>query len=263
MQRPQFHQRLGLGLCVLTAALLAACGGGGESGSAAQDPLAALDQVVPPAAVPTICGVEAIAVSGAPAYTVSNNQTLTINAYQAPISLLTSPTGYPFDAPLPASLGLPLQDLREISYEGYSTQGTDNRMGIEMGTRMNAGTVACIAGVSRVMTSGSNTALVSLSSESVPTLPLDSLPGELVNGFELIHNLPATQATAVFTMSKAELSDASQAYVCHVSGADSIGVSCSVADAAQSTATSWILRSGISAPGVYVLVAPREPAQVF
>ena len=261
MQRPQFRQRLGLGLCVLTAALLAACGGGGESGSAAQDPLAALDQVVPPAAVPTICGVEGSAVDQRLLYS-HPDQTMEINGYLVPIMQVSAPNGYPYGTTL-ITLTLPLEDLRE-AHQGYTTKPTENRMGIEMGSRMDAaGSVACIAGVSRVMTSGSNTALVSLSSESVPTLPLDSLPGELVNGFELIHNLPATQATAVFTMSKAELSDASQAYVCHVSGADTTGVSCSVADAAQSTATSWILRSGISAPGVYVLVAPREPAQVF
>lgn len=247
------NRRLSLGLSVLLVALLAACGGGGEPGTVVATP-----EGVTPAA--KVCGVEPKAESGSPAISADNRLTVTFNGYEVPMFLVTSPTGYPYDLSTPLQMQVELEDLRNVTYEGYSPDATAGHMGVEMGTYLAPGSVACVAGVSRTINIGTDAEpnlLVSWSSSNLNALPVGDLPAKAINGFEFIHNLDATNATAVFRMDKAALPDPSGAYVCHMSGASGTSIDCSVPDVTE-TDTQWIFRRPITTAGVYMLAGPMS-----
>lgn len=253
MQNHNTNTRLGLTLATMGLALLTACGGGGET--ALPDVVSQLP--VTPASNPTICGASTLAVDGAPAHQVSNDTTAVLNGVATQVSLVSSPTGYPFDG-LPISLVLPLQDMREVMYLGYTPQATADSMGVDTPSRLAAGSVGCVTSVARIFNSGTDALpsyLLSWTSNAVTDLPLGLVPEHILNGFEFTHNFAATSATAVFRVSKTTLADAAGAQICHV--ASTSAVTCS-APVTTDGGDQWTLTQPITASGVYLLVAPRE-----
>ena len=256
MNRQHTNTRLGLALSTIGLALLTACGGGGEDTSVS-------DSLVTPAAVSTVCGMAPTVASVEEGYEQSlleENVALVINGYNALISRLSSATGYPYDISQLPLLKLPMEDLREFTTLGYTAQPTDNQMGVELASsRLDAGSVGCVAGISRVQsaTDGNNQpiTLVSFTGSELSTLPLSSLEGAVVNGFEFIHNFTGTNATAMFRMNMSELTDAGAARICRINDASS--VTCTVPTVGNN-GTQWTLRTPISAPGIYMLTAPQE-----
>jgi len=254
MNRQTVNQRIGLTLSALSLTLLAACGGGGEQAlSGGADPV-----VAQPASVTTVCGVEAVATSGPQLYSVLGNQPILINEYEVLVTRLTSPGGYPFAGQPDATLLVPMEDLRNVSFTGYTPTTTDNRMGVNMSSNLAAGSVACVAGVSRINEAydvfGNPKAVVVWDSAAVPGMPVGSLPTQPINGFEYIHNLATTQATAVFTMAKTDLADPASASICRLSGA---GADCRAPNVVDS-GSRWTLQLPITQSGVYMLAAPVE-----
>lgn len=253
MNSTKSNHRFGLALSTLSLALLTACGGGGEGPAAvATAPLQTAS-----AAATTICDVQPTATSGPSAYNISANQEIVINGYETVMSLLTSPTGYPFDG-APVTVTVPLEDLREAPYQGYTPQATLNRMGVEVGSRFKAGAVGCVSSVSRannVGTALNPRYLLSWASATLPSLPLTALPSKAINGFEFLNNFDTSQATAVFRMAKSGLADPASVHICHISSAGS--THCSAPSVTQDD-QQWTFKLAISDPGVYVITAPRE-----
>jgi hypothetical protein len=253
MNRSSFTSRLALALSTLTLAMLTACGGGSE---APVEVVAPNPQALP-AAVPTLCGVQAVATSGVESFNVLANQTAELNGFATQVTVLTSPAGYSY-AGATATMLVPMQDMREVLYHGYTELATPDRMGIEMGSLLAPGSVGCVAGVTRVAdvgTAGAPNLLVSWASEQLPNLPVDRLPSQAINGFEFINNFADTRATAVFSMSKSLLVDAGSVQICHVGISGTVNCfTPSVTDSGQQ----WTFRLPISQPGVYMLSAPRE-----
>lgn len=254
MHRQTLNQRIGLTLSALSLTLLAACGGGGEQAlSGGADPV-----VAQPASVTTMCGVEPVATSGPQLYTVLGNQPMEINEYEVLVTRLTSPGGYPFAGQPDATLLVPMEDLRNVSFTGYTPTTTDNRMGVNMSSNLAAGSVACVAGVSRINEAydvfGNPKPVVVWDSAAEPSMPVGSLSSQPINGFEYIHNLATTQATAVFTMAKTELADPASATICRLSSAGADCRAPTVVDAGSR----WTLQLPITQSGVYMLAAPPE-----
>lgn len=240
-------------LGALSLALLAACGGGGGGDTAVSAP----PPLTPSAAPTNLCGVEIAPTAGPAQHQVSANQPLVINGFETRISRVTSATGYPFDG-LPVNLNLPLEDLREASFQGYTPQGTLDSMGVELGSRFEPGAVACVSGVSRAINVGTElnpNFLLSWASATLPSVPLGSLPAQAINGFEFVHNFAATQANAVFRMAKTQLADPAAVRVCHID--NNAATTCRVPTVTQDTER-WTFTLAINAPGVYVISAPRE-----
>lgn len=253
MQRHNTNTRLGLALATMGLALLTACGGGGET--SLPDVVSQLP--VTPAAAPTICGASTVATTGAPAHQVSNDTTVVLNGVATQVSLVTSPTGYPFDGQ-PISLVLPMEDMREVMFQGYTPQTTADSMGVDTPSRLAAGAVGCVNSVARVFNSGTDALpnyLLSWTSAAVTDLPLGLVPEHILNGFEFTHNFATTSATAVFRVSKTTLVDAAGAQICHVDSA--AAVTCS-APVVTDGGEQWSLTLPIASAGVYLLVAPRE-----
>lgn len=271
MNSHRLSARLGIALSTIGVALLSACGGGGSadvgtaSEAAGQSPVAAAAQDSTAPAVQNICGVDAVVSSAIPSYSTPANPTMVINDYTTPIALLTSLSGYPYFGSAPTSLSLPMQDLREVAALGYQAS-TTHSMGVEVSSPFAAGTVACVAGISRVQSgtnadTGQPVDLVSLSSSTIANLPVDieteaGQPGlKVINGFEFMHNITGQGATAVFRLDSAALTDPTTARICLVA-ADSI--TCNAADSIGAEAGQWVLRAPVSQAGVYVLAAASE-----
>lgn len=247
MNRLPMNQRLALGLGPLCLALLTACGGGEQS---------APDSMAQPAAAPTVCGVDAVATSGPETLLFVGDRDLLVNGYPVMMSLLQSPTGYSHPG-YPAPLSLPMHDLRAVSPQGHPQANTLDSMGVEMSSPFNAGSVACVSGISRVF-NVNGLDLVSWTSQQMPDVPVERLSASAVNGFEFTHNLGDKQATAVFRISRSALVDPDSAAICHITAAG--GVDCATPHVSRSTDDQqWELRLPITAPGVYMLSAEPEP----
>lgn len=247
MNRLSLNNRIGLGLSSMCLALLTACGGGGDPAETIQT--GALAQ---PASVTTVCGVEPVAGTGPQSHNIVADQTLLVHGYDVLMTRLTSPNGFPAGGD-PIALRLAMQDLRDVTFSGYTPTPTSNRMGVEVGSELAAGSVACVLGVSRVTDNGSSS-LVSWASDAIPNLPVGQLLSQPVNGFEYIHNLTSANATAVFTVAKADLAVAIGVSVCHIGSG---GVACNVPTVVDA-GSDWTFRLPISQPGVYMLAAPTE-----
>jgi hypothetical protein len=239
-------------ISALALALLAACGGGGGE-TAVNEPA----PLATSAATSTLCGVQVAPTVGAPAHTVSNNQMMLVNGLEARISLVTSPTGYPFDG-VAVNLNLPLDDLRETPFLGFDPETTPNSMGVELGSRFAPGAVACISSVSRAINIGTDLSpnfLVSWGSATLPSVPLGGLPTQAINGFEFLNNAQPTQASAVFRMIKTALADPATVRICHIDR--NAATTCHVPTVTEDT-LQWIFRLDITEQGIYILSAPRE-----
>ncbi|WP_310567447.1 hypothetical protein [Hydrogenophaga sp.] len=257
MNRKPLTSRLALSLSTLTLALLTACGGGGDGAPV----VGSSDSPVQPASAPTICGVVATPVTvatGLERLDIVYDLTTEINSVEMPMRLLTSLTGYPYDVGT-QSLALPLEDLRDVMTHSYTPTETNDRMGVELGSRFAAGSVGCVTGVSRVNNTGSEASpnyLLSWTSAMLTDLPVGSLPGTAVNGFEYTHNFTDKPATAVFRLSKSQLGDSSAVQICHVNRTGAI--SCE-APVVTSDDQQWTFKRAITESGVYLLSAPVEP----
>lgn len=253
MKSNNIKHRIGLTFSALSLALLTACGGGGsEPAETAPPPQTAS------AATTTICGVQMTATEGPAAHQVSSNQTMMVNGYETLISLVTSATGYPYDGGLPVVLSLPLEDLREAPFQGYSPHATLDSMGVELGSRFKAGAVGCVGSVSRANNLGTTLSpnyLLSWASATLPSVPLADLPSNAINGFEFLNNFESTQATAVFRMDKSNVADPANVRICHINSSGS--THCNAPTVTQD-ALQWIFKLPITAPGVYLISAPRE-----
>lgn len=239
-------------ISALALALLTACGGGGGETTANEPAPLATSTVTP-----TLCGVQIAPTVGAPSYTQIGNQTMLVNGLETRISLVTSPTGYPFDVAT-VNLNLPLDDLRETPFLGYNPDTTPNSMGVELGSRFAPGAVACISGVSRAInigTEGSPNFRVSWGSTLLPSVPLSGLPTQAINGFEFLTNAQPTQASAVFRMVKTAQADPATVSICHIDS--NAATTCRVPTVTEDT-LHWIFRLVITEQGVYMLSAPRE-----
>jgi hypothetical protein len=239
-------------ISALALALLAACGGGGGE-TAVNEPA----PLATSAATTTLCGVQPSPTVGAPAHTISNNQTMLVNGLEARISLVTSPTGYPFDGEA-VNLNLPLNDLRETPFLGYNPDNTPNSMGVELGSRFAPGAVACIGSVNRAINIGTDLSpnfLVSWGSVTLPSVPLSGLPTQAINGFEFLTNVLPTQASAVFRMVKTAQADPATVRICHI---DRDAATTCHAPSVTQDSLHWIFRLDITEQGVYILSAPRE-----
>lgn len=249
MKNHRIVRRLGLILSAAGLALLTACGGGGENAAVAENP------VVAPAAAPTVCGITPVAQQGAEQFHQYADQRMTISGLDVEIALLTSPNGYSYDG-LNLSLSLPMKDLRGVMLHGYPEGETQDSMGVEMGSQFAAGSVGCVAGVSRVF-EVNGVSLMSWASAQVPSLPVDQLSSVAVNGFEYMHNFGSKEAMAVFRMSKVTLADPSSAAICHI--ASNSSVDCATPDVRESAnGEQWEFRLPITASGVYMLSAEQE-----
>lgn len=250
--------RLALSLSTLTLALLTACGGGGDGAPV----VGSSDSPVQPASAPTVCGIVPTPVTvaaGLERLDIVYDLTTEINSVEMPMRLLTSLTGYPYDIGT-QSLALPLEDLREVMTHGYIPTETTDRMGVELDSTFAAGSVGCVTGVSRVNNNGTEASpnyLLSWTSASPTNVPVGSLPGTAVNGFEYTHNFTDKPATAVFRLSKSLLSDSSATAVqiCHVNRTGAI--SCE-APSVTSDDQQWTFKRAITESGVYLLSAPME-----
>lgn len=241
-----------LARCVSASVLvvLTACGGGGEEASVQTAPSQATAT-----AASTVCGQVPAAQQGPEAFNVLANQTLLVNGANVQMTLLTSPTGYSF-AGVPVTMNLPLFDLREVALHGYPASDNGDSMGVESGSLFAPGSVSCVTGVSRVFDVGGSQ-LVSWTSQNIPSLPIELLTSTAINGFEYTHNFASTNATAVFRISKAAMSNPSAATICHIVSSGS--VNCSAADWSESSdGLRWELRRSLVESGVYMLTAPPE-----
>jgi hypothetical protein len=247
MNRLPLNNRIGLSLSSMCLALLTACGGGGDPAETVQT-----GALATPAAATTVCGLEPVAGTGPQSHTVTPDLTLLVHGYDALMTRLTSPNGYPAGG-VPVGVRMAMEDLRAVTFTGYTATPTVNRMGVEVDSAMAPGSVACVLGVSRVNNNGSSL-LVSWGSTAVPSLPVGQLPSQPVNGFEYIHNLANANATAVFTIAKAELAEPAGVSVCHISAG---GIACSVPTVVDA-GSQWTFRLAISQPGVYMMAAPAE-----
>lgn len=247
MNRLPLNNRIGLSLGSMCLALLTACGGGGDPAEPIQT-----GALVQPASDTTVCGVEPAAGTGPQSHSVVSDQTLLVHGYDVLMTRLTSPNGFPAGGQ-PIALRLAMQDLRDVTFTGFTPTVTGNRMGVEVDSALVPGSVACVLGVSRVNDNGSSL-LLSWASEAMPNLAVGQLPTQPVNGFEYIHNLASANATAVFTIAKADLADPAGVSVCHISDA---GVTCNVPTVVDAT-SDWTFRLPISQPGVYMMAAAAE-----
>lgn len=257
MQKQYTTNRLGLALSTIGMALLTACGGGGSGSGVGETPeIVMVQPPAEPAAVTSICGASTLPQEGLEMHQTSHDETAIINGVTTPASIVTSAAGYPYDG-APITLTLSMDDLRGVMFEGYTPGTTGNSMSVETPSRLAAGSVGCLVGVSRLINNGTEalpTYLLSWTSSKISDLPVGLVPDEIVNGFEFMHNFSSTAAKAVFRMSKTSLADPSAARICHV--ASTTSVSCSAPTVSEST-DSWTFTQPISAPGVYLLSAPR------
>ena len=246
MNSTTIQKQLGLTFSALSLALLTACGGGGEA-----------DLPRPEAAsAATVCGVQTTATTGPSAHQVSPSEAVEIDGFTTQLSLVTSPTGYPYDGD-PVKLSIPLEDLRDVNHLGYTPQTTEDRMGIEMGSRLKAGSVGCVRGVSRVKNNGTDAEPsyeLTWASETMANVSVDAVPDFAVNGFEFLNNFDTTDATAVFRMAKALVTDESAVRVCHIT---SSSIACSEPTISED-GTQWVFTAHLTQPGVYVLSAKER-----
>lgn len=243
----------GLTLSALGLTLLTACGGGGgEEPSVTPAPT---EEIATPSVV-TICDVQATATTGPESHQVSPSQTVEIDGFSTQFSLVTSPAGYPYDG-APVRLSIPLEDLRDVAQRGYTPQSTLDSMGIETGSRFQAGSVGCVRGVSRVKNNGTDinpSYEFTWASETIANVPVNDVPNFAVNGFEFLNNFGTTAATAVFRMEKALVSDESAVRVCHVTSSQ---IDCLVPTVIDD-GTQWVFTSPVAQTGVYVLSASQS-----
>ena len=160
-----------------------------------------------------------------------------------------------------------MPDLREVATLGYQAT-TANAMGIEVSSPFAAGSVACVAGITRVLPGtdrlGNPVDLVSLSGSAITNLPVEVLVQDgqpllkVINGFEFMHNLAGQAASAVFRMDTTALADPTAARICHIANANASTITCSAAASIAAEAGQWVLRAPVAQAGVYVLVADRE-----
>jgi hypothetical protein len=281
MNRSPITSRLALSLSTLMLSLLTACGGGGDGGGSAGTfsgadtfsgpdtpsgadvgPVASAPSAeVQASAVPTVCGVVAapvIVASGAERVDFVYDQFMNINSVEVPMRLLTSPSGYPYDIG-PHGLSLPMEDLRDVMSLGYTPVPTSGSMGVEMGSRTAVGSVACINGVSRIMNNGTEETpnyLLSWTSTMLTNVPVGALPDTAVNGFEYTHNFTDKPASAVFRLSKSQMSDISGVQICHVNRNGAVDCE---APEVTGDEQQWTFRRSISESGIYMLSAPLAP----
>lgn len=274
MNRPSITSRLTLSLSTLMLALLTACGGGGGGGGDTYGNVGTVDDGGPlvggtdptaqPAAATAVCGILATPVSvatGAEQLDITYDLTTEINGFEVPMRLITSLTGYPYDIGV-QSLSLPMEDLRSLM-DGYTPGNAVGSMGVEMDSRFAAASVGCINGVSRAInnnTEASPNYLMSWISAMLTDLPMGSVPGAPINGFEYTHNFTDKPATAVFRIGKGTLASTSSAQICHIKANSS--VDCVVPEVIDDGAQ-WTLKRSASESGVYVLSAEQETVQHF
>lgn len=250
MNRRTTSHRLGLCLSSIGFALLTACGGGGEPVPATVNFPQAM-----PAPVPTVCGLDAMASATAGSPLVDENRTIRLHDYEVPMVLLTAANG--LQQAEPVRLSMELEDMRNVTFTGYTPAFSAGDMGVELSGSLPTGSVGCLMGVARVFNIGTEATpnlLVSWSSSEINSLPVGSLGSQAVNGFEFVHNLGPAQATAIFRVDKAVLDNASGVSICHIISESS--VDCRAARISEDD-LQWTFRRDISAPGVYMLAAPR------
>lgn len=147
-------------------------------------------------------------------------------------------------------------------------------MGAQIGLNVPAGGIACVAPVAWLLPAGTrDTGMVNPSTrqayiETLRTLtwasrdrtplPVQTLPGYAVNGFEVIANYTPTAGRVYFSTAKTQVADQSVVRVCQLrDGASSW--TCSVPDVSDN-GTTWLFGvSGIAA-GTYMLVSTHPGA---
>ena len=279
MNRSPITSRLALSLSTLMLSLLTACGGGGgdgDVGGSNTDTVASVDAIsgvdvspvvsasdteVQESAVPTVCGVVAAPVTvaaGGERLDFVYDQVLNINSVEVPMRLVTSLSGYPYDIGA-QGMSLPMEDLRDVMSHGYTPAPTLDTMGVEMGSFFAAGSVGCINGVSRIVNNGTEQApnyLLSWTSAMLTNVPVGALPDTAVNGFEYTHNFTDKPASAVFRLSKSQLSNSSGVQICHVNRNGAVNCEAPVV---TGDVQQWTFKRSISESGIYLLSAPVEP----
>jgi hypothetical protein len=91
-------------------------------------------------------------------------------------------------------------------------------------------------------------------SETISNVPVNDVPNFAINGFEFLNNFDTTDATAVFRMEKALVSDESAVRVCHITSSQIVCLVPTIIDGS----THWVFRSPVEQTGVYVLSATQK-----
>jgi len=252
MNRTNIKTQLGLTFSTLALALLTACGGGGDPAPAGASP-----NLATVASVPTVCGVPAAPTSGPSGYKVTSNESVLLDGIEHLISKVVALSGNT-NAGETVQLTVPLEDLREVLFQGYTPTSSTDSMGVQMGSRFQPGSVGCVSSVARIVNTGSQaspTYLLSWKSDAFSSIPLGGPDEQLINGFAFVSNFEATSAVAVFHMSKEKLQTTDGLQVCQVTSTTSR--TCTVPTVEQD-ATQWTFKLPITQSGVYLLSAPRE-----
>ena len=242
---------------LLSAVLLAACGGGGDDGPlqpvAVAKPTAVLAQLE---TVSGQCGLSSLAtqaMSGQTALNV-NSTTVNTNGYDQPLAYLVS--GAYYEAPIRQDILLPQADLRAPV---VFLEPGNNTMGVAMTGPYLLGSVACVRSVGRARAIASPTSAryeLTWSSSGQPTLPVQTLPSPPVNGFEFVGNFDAQNPSAVFRLAAHTVSEPAQARICHYEGGTDWAC---VVPTVNLEGPSYVFSTPLSAQGVYMLSVPAAP----
>lgn len=239
---------------LLSATLLAACGGGGDDSPlqpvALAKPTAVLAQLE---AVSGQCGLSSLATQALGGQTALNvnSTTVNINGYDQPLAYLVS--GDYFETRIRQDILLPQADLRAPVV--FLEPGS-NTMGVAMTGPYLLGSVACVRSVGRAWPIASPTTAnydVTWSSSGQPSLPVQTLPNPPVNGFEFVGNFDAQNFSAQFRLAAHSVNDPAAARICRYAGGTDWA--CVVPSVNQEGA-SYVFSTPLSAQGVYMLSAP-------
>lgn len=251
---------------ITCAAALAACGGGGLGGNGAPD-LAPADSQAR-AGILTYCGIDDPIKSG-------RNQGDGGFAFipqtdwsGGPLESWSKVVAWGNTTDADEAL-LPLttlfDDHRERSEPpmGRAVPGEVYYMGILISSYLADGSAACVSSVSRydsvyawdLQTGWGYKTVFNWSGIDLRRVSFVGLKGTPIDGFHFLSNFEARNGTAVFSVRKTDVADASATEICHTTGTGS-GWNC-VAPTVTDLGEGWRLKAPAHKSGVYMLMSSK------
>ena len=247
----------------LAATLLAGCGAGGED-----DPGTAPVSDAGYREILAYCG--ATEPAGGPAQP-GGWELHPYSHYESPaydVTSLVSPAGATLNEALRVQVDI--HNYRGITgtFIGAGYQEPEWKMGVILGTALPARSAACVTSLAKVVSppwmpvipgvtqpqQPGNT--LSWRSKWAQSVPVDTVPGAVIDGFEYVSTFDAPGAQAFFVLSKTRYAGSAGLSICYQ--APSGGAwDCAAAEASDLGKDWGLARRGVKS-GVYVIAAPKS-----
>lgn len=249
------RRRHALALAAVLA--LAGCAGGdiGETGAAAQ----------PVAAGAGASYAETLAYCGAQEPTGNSAKPggfeLTMPTHPGmplyDVSAIVSPAGAP-EPTIPAQLQVDVRDYRNVAGPILLSGAADplRKMGVHFIPSLPSRSAACVVSLAKLAPATGTTGRYTLawSSKWAPSVPLEGLPGKVVDGFEFVGTFAVPDATVSFVLEKGRFGATAGATLCY--RAPSASSWDCAAPTVGDDGINWRFTRTGARPGVYVLAAP-------